>query len=285
MSVRDSSAQVQSVSGAAVSAVGAGAVLVAGGVVAAAWALGKLGYEAFRACQAVEVAVNQETILPTCKLAAELRAHDELTQARVAAHALSKEDALKVATLASLAATPFMVKAEAVHQPLTALTQAQSLADVVSARRAVLDAVRVSHNAVFMQTLTGAFEQAAKQVGLGTVRVLEATQDVVRLVAEDERGRAVVSEIVARPHAEPTIESEVVGVVDNSCALLLDSFYEALRAQGVQVAPRRRKATGGVAETKVARDFLKKKALQQQEARRQQLNAGRRNIAHGANGR
>ncbi len=79
---------------------------------------------------------------------------------------------------------------------------------------------------------------------------------------------------------------------DNSCVALMDAFDRALEQQGVRVAPRRRKSTGGIAELAAAREFLRRKPpvkgagqaageSERSDARRRRLNARRQNVIRG----
>lgn len=82
-----------------------------------------------------------------------------------------------------------------------------------------------------------------------------------RIVATDEAGRALVTEIRSGSDTHlPSIETEVVGYTDGRCQPILDRFDASLQAQGVHSdgAPERR-FTGGVCELAYAREYIRKK--------------------------
>jgi len=80
-----------------------------------------------------------------------------------------------------------------------------------------------------------------------------------RIVATDNTGRGIVTEIRPDRNGQILLESEVIGVKDNSCQSLMEEFDRALEAGGVQSRASDRRATGGVLQLASAREFLRKK--------------------------
>jgi len=168
---------------------------------------------------------------------------------------LPEIEAMRVATLGSIATTPFYVdNPAALQQHCGILRGATTLAQVKTAEQNILASLTAAHQQVFVNTLALACQRAAHRLGFAQVEVIRLP-DEVRVVAADPAGRTLVSEIRADAEQEPALATEVVGVLDGSCQRLLDEFDRCLEEEGVRSAPPRRKFTGGVCELAAARDI------------------------------
>jgi hypothetical protein len=119
--------------------------------------------------------------------------------------------------------------------------------------------IESSHTSVLRHALTLACTNAALKVGFGAVEALQAGNGTIRVIASDESGRALVSEISTAANGNPHIETEVLGVTDGSCNDMLDAYDRALEEEGVRSGVPRRKFTGGVCELGAAREFIRRK--------------------------
>lgn len=186
----------------------------------------------------------------------EQRRQQAMEQARLR---LPPLEALRIASAASLAATPFyMDNAEALGPRCLALQQASTLAEAQRAERDLLTVLEASHQRLFVETLSLACRNAAAKIGFDRVEVIRLP-DQVRVITADATGRTLVTEIQADPHRDPALCTEVVGVSDGSCQQILDAFDQALEGEGVRSAPPKRKFTGGVCELAAAREFVRRK--------------------------
>jgi hypothetical protein len=172
---------------------------------------------------------------------------------------LPPADAVRYAVAQSLAATPFYVNEAVSLEPhCSALRQSTTLAEARHAADALLSALESGHHNLFVDTLSSAACRAAARVGFESTTVVRLPGQV-RVIAEDARGRTLITEIQADPRRAPAVATEIVGMTDPSCQQILDDFDQALEAQGLHSAPPRRKFTGGVCELAATREFVRMK--------------------------
>lgn len=174
---------------------------------------------------------------------------------------LSASDRVKVTTLHELATSQCVVEPQAgLRERLEQLHAAQTGPEALSARRALLDSLEQAHQDLFARALSEACALASSSAGFERAETLRCGH-VLRVVATDSKGRALVSEIRPNAEGEYDLATEVVGVSDGSCHALLDRFDQSLEHLGVRSGPPQRRVTGGVCELAAARDLLRKKAL------------------------
>lgn len=173
---------------------------------------------------------------------------------------LAPAEALKIAMLASLQASPYAVSGTALEQPLRAFARAQSLDETRQAQQALLHQLDRAHREALQQSLALACKKASIKVGFTAVQVMPGLNDALRVTASDARGRSLISEInPGDSHRDPSIATEVIGVSDGSCVAILDSFDKAIEEEGVRSEAPDRKYTGGVCELAATREFVQRK--------------------------
>jgi hypothetical protein len=174
--------------------------------------------------------------------------------------ALPPAEAAKVAILSAVSATPFLVAPGVkLGAHVEALRGASSVAEVNRAGLALMGVLETGHQQVFAGALSVACANAALKLGFTPVESVAAPSGIVRLVAADPTGRALVTEIVASSDGGTDTRTEVFGVANGTCNQLLDAFDKALKDEGVRADPPRRTITGGVCELEATRDFVRRK--------------------------
>ncbi|WP_448571377.1 hypothetical protein [Trichothermofontia sp.] len=149
------------------------------------------------------------------------------------------------------------------HDPLDADWQALEQATTLEAARVSLESftqtLESQHQTLLVQSISLACEQAALKVGFGTLHVPTTRNGLLRLVATDEQGRALVTEISTDPEQPLTMATELIGMSDASCEEILTAFDAALVEAGLRLGPPERKFTGGICELDAARDFVRQR--------------------------
>lgn len=258
-------------------AAAAGAELTANLMTTVLQSLSVAAREAYKQCLQVSSRVHDE-IKPLTAVQADLRLHQQQMMAAVARYQLPPTEAMQVSTLLSLTTTPYVVEGyPAIQQPLEVLQLATSPGVAQRAQQTLLQTIEASHQKIFVQALTTACANAARKVGFAAIQTVSTDTGMMRVIATDPSGRALVTEISADPNREPSIETEVVGVTDGSCHTLLDAFDKALEEEGVRAAPSKRKFTGGVCELATAREFIRKKVRRTAAAQAQSGTIGNTN--------
>ncbi len=180
---------------------------------------------------------------------------------------LPAPEKIKVAALRVLASGNCVVDPDGGWRArLETLQSARTEAEAVEARHALFTALEQSHSNLFARTLSQACVRASAAAGFTRLEETHASP-VLRLVASDADGRALVSEIRSNPQGEFDLATEVVGVSDGSCHAILDRFDRALDQQGVRGGPPERRSTGGVCQMPASRDAASR-------SRRKRLLAG-----------
>jgi hypothetical protein len=96
----------------------------------------------------------------------------------------------------------------------------------------------------------------------------------LRVLALNPDGRTLVSEIEAKPDGEIDLQTEVIGVTDGSCHVLLDRFDAEIERLGL-TSDRRRESTGGVCQLATAREFVGRRLVRAPAEQRQRAARGR----------
>jgi hypothetical protein len=171
---------------------------------------------------------------------------------------LSEVEATKVEALQEAAA--YQVEdPDGLEVPMRALQQASTPKAARQAKSEVMATLETEHHRLFRQRLVGACTRASEKAGFPNVETETRPGGVVRVVATNEAGHALVSEVDTSPDEEPSLATEVVGVRDGSCTEMLDAFDEALEEEGVRASTPRRTFTGGVCQLAAAKEFVQRK--------------------------
>ena len=186
--------------------------------------------------------------------------------------ALSATEKLQARTLLEITSTPcLMDDAAAVREHLKALAQARTAAEASLSRNKVLAALTAGHHRAFLASLRQSCAAAASEIGLTTISEEIGPLGEPRLVATDQAGRGIVAEIRSDQGSRVVLDTEIVGVKDNTCQALMERFDRALEAQGVRSGSASRKPAGGRAHLAAARAFVRKK-VEGEKQRTQRLN-------------
>jgi hypothetical protein len=121
--------------------------------------------------------------------------------------------------------------------------------------------LETEHQPLVSQSLSLISQQASIAIGFASIQTSTTKNGVNRVIASDDRGRTLVTEIGTAPDGETTIATEVIGMSDPSCGQILDEFSKALEEAGVRSSPPERKSTGGVCETEAAKEFISRQPL------------------------
>jgi len=167
-------------------------------------------------------------------------------------------EAAKVEALQEAAAYQ-VEESEALEAPMRALQQASTAEAARQAKNKVMATLETEHHRLFTERLVGACTRASKKAGFPNVETETRPGGVTRVVATNEAGHALVSEVEASPDEEPSLATEVVGLRDGSCTEMLDAFDEALEEEGVRASTPHRTFTGGVCELEAAKAFVQRK--------------------------
>ncbi len=164
--------------------------------------------------------------------------------------------------VAGLVAAGAYVTAEPQSLP-QAWQQLQNAGSIESAKTAhanLLQQLERNHQQVVVDNLVLACTNAALKVGFQPLKsIATVVNGKIRLIASDDTGLSLVTEIATNPDAPVPMAMEIIGSSDASCEEILDAFEVALKAEGVTTAPPERKFTGGVCELEAARDFVRQR--------------------------
>lgn len=194
--------------------------------------------------------------LPTIR--AQMPRVDEGVRREVASHGLTDVESARLRALMTLQTAPYTCEADLLRIPMQTLAEARTEAEVNTASKHLREVAENGHRELMTRALVKACENASIQAGFSSVDTMRGMNGVMRVVASDDSGRGLVTEIRMDPQYEPLLETEVVGVTDGSCARVMDQFDQALQEQGVRTATPARKPTGGVCELTAARELLRK---------------------------
>lgn len=212
---------------------------------------------AYRSVQ--QTRAEMEQLDATHRPLSAIRQHHETMRSVQAKENLSAVETTKLELLQQAAAYHVEPSSDALDAPMRALQQACTSEEARLARDQVVAALETEHHRLFTERLVTACTRASVEAGFPTIETQTRPNGLVRVVATNEAGHALVSEVEAAPDAEPSLAAEVVGVRDGSCNAMLDAFDEALEEEGVRAATPRRTFTGGVCELAAARAFVQRK--------------------------
>jgi hypothetical protein len=123
-----------------------------------------------------------------------------------------------------------------------------------------------NHQSIFTDHAAVAVQSANLKVGFKNFEVTQTISGIQRIIATDDRGRTLVTEIGTAIDREPTIATEVIGMSDSSCSQILDDFDRALEEAGVQSSRPERKSTAGVCELEAAKEFIRRQPIKSKTA-------------------
>jgi hypothetical protein len=242
--------------------------LVTGGAVLAAKALSSVISAcmagAAEALEIVQDSWDSETI-PTKIVAPHqatsqqsLRLRQLLTE--VDSTPLTQTEKIKLSTVAQLSVSNRLVEVTPDYQKLMdSLANAQTSASAQQAARDLVMESDRAHENLFNTALLSRVEQALVSAGFADVSKQQGTgKEPIRVVGTDEKGRSIVTEI-SKHEGETNMQYEVVGVTDNSCKKLMDTFDEALDRAGLRSDTPRRKFTGGISVLPAAKELAVRK--------------------------
>lgn len=217
-------------------------------------------------------------VLPVSVVTAGLPAVRAQVANELAKYGLPALETAKLGTLLTLRAAPFVCEPASLQAPLQAVANAKTEAAVLQAASGLFETATTGHLQMMTDALATACKRASVESGFPTVDTMVGIEGDIRIIASDDRGRALVTEIHSGRKHEPSLETEVVGVTDGSCVGILDRFDRALEEQGVRGIAPERKWTGGVCELGAAKELLKKlqfssKGKQDAAQRTRKLNA------------
>ncbi len=174
----------------------------------------------------------------------------------------------EAAQVAGLVAANIYITAnpQTIEQNWTPLKSATSLESAKVALGNFIEQLEVNHHQVIVDNLVIASQNAALKVGFkplaSSATVVNGT---VRLIASDDTGRSLVTEIATNPDSPVQMATEIIGSSDRTCEEILDKFETALKEEGVTYAPPERKFTGGICELEAAKEFVRKRPTKKTE--------------------
>ena len=172
--------------------------------------------------------------------------------------------------LEELASRPFCTEdAASIDRKVAGLKNASTIEEVERAGAELTATIEDKHQAVFAGVLKSACERASTKIGFAKIEALPSplSSGITRFAATDGKGRSLVTEIKAPKSGDVKIDTEVLGVNDNSCHHILDVFHAALKAEGVDLtgAPKR-EGTGGICTLAAAKMFVQTKLVPETRA-------------------
>lgn len=178
---------------------------------------------------------------------------------------LSPIEKIKVSTLAALNNSGCLVEDTGLlMQKMRDLQSANNTLDVCKAQHALYSEMEKNHDQLFIKGLSIACEKASVKAGFASIETRKSLNDgTVRIIATDNYGRSIVSELSCQ-NDQKQIVSEIIGVRDGSCKVIVNRFDEALKEEGIISLPPDRKFTGGVCETNAALEFMRRIVKRQQ---------------------
>ena len=114
----------------------------------------------------------------------------------------------------------------------------------------------VGHQQIFANNLSLAVQQASLKVGFASIQTSTAATGTLQIIASDDRGRILVTEIDTALDGETKVATEVHGTSDPVCNTILDEFHQALAQAGVRAGNPERKSTGGLCTLQATKKFV-----------------------------
>lgn len=193
---------------------------------------------------------------------------------------LSLAETTQVVALATAAAysTPSRKVLQADWEALQ--QSGQSLEAAQAALQQFTQTLETQHQHLMTEQLQLACNRAALQVGFQPLQSSVALDGTLRLLASDETGRTLVTEISTQADQTLAMATELIGSSDASCEAILDAFDQALEAAGVTSGPPERKFTGGICELAAAREFIRQRPQPQVRPSQPKAVAAKKPQAH-----
>ena len=174
--------------------------------------------------------------------------------------ALAGVDDAKKEVFEALASSPLYTSDElGFKERIAALERSKTAEQVRAAARALSDFLETDNQRVFAEGIRMACERASRRIGFTRFEAVPGPISglQIRFAATDALGRTLVTEVAAPVDGDVRIDTEVLGVSDDSCHNLLEEFHEALRHEGVDISGQpRRESTGGICSSAAAKEFL-----------------------------
>ncbi|MEM1391960.1 MAG: hypothetical protein AAGG00_01425 [Cyanobacteria bacterium P01_H01_bin.150] len=178
---------------------------------------------------------------------------------------LAKQSNLSItetAQVAALVASEVYIKTnpQKIEQSFIQLKSCNSEKSARLALNNCMQKLELNHQKVIVDNLVIATNNAAVKIGFTPiVSSTTIVNDTVRMVASDEKGRSIVTELATNPDNPVQMATEIIGTSDASCEETLNAFEAALKEEGVIInAPPQRKFTGGICELEAAKSFARK---------------------------
>ena len=162
--------------------------------------------------------------------------------------------AMKLSVLSGLESGGFVTTAAEVRAPLELLLTSTTVGAAEQARGVLIERLHSSHLNAIVTAATAVCSDSSHALAFDRITVETRGDGQTRVVATDDAGRVLVSEITVVGR-EVQVETEVVGVRDGSCHDLLDQFDAQLEARGV-VGDRSRRTTGGYCQLATAKSLF-----------------------------
>jgi hypothetical protein len=178
---------------------------------------------------------------------------------------LSSSEAVKVSVLLTISNSEYLVENTVpIRQKLQALQMATTQAEAENAQKSLMKELEADHQRIFVKSLALACAKASVKAGFESVETQVPSNGLVRIIASDSYGRALVTEINATASQNPRIVTEVIGINDGSCKQIMDTFDRSLEELGVKSSLPKRKFTGGVCETVAVLEFIRRNVTRAQ---------------------
>lgn len=285
MSVVSSRPQVKSVSSAAIGAAAAGLVVVSARLVADM--LREQGQVRLAATLPVPRVADTVTV---ARPIAAVRAARARRQISLTSPHLPPVERIKQQAIGTLTAAPVFAAPDRLREPLNALANANTVAEATLATNRLVQTVTTEHQSAVMQAAAFACSCASVDIGFTTIQSEVGLAGQLRVISTDDMGRVLVSEVRQDSDGEVSVESEMIGVTDGSCQVVMSQFDAAVERHGLHADTPNRKFTGGVCETAFARAVVKRPRTAENKAtlpsvtvrpddrRTQRLNAPKRQV-------
>ncbi|HPR64229.1 MAG TPA: hypothetical protein PK014_08400 [Thermoanaerobaculia bacterium] len=159
-----------------------------------------------------------------------------------------------------------------IHQVLRSGT----LDDLINSRETLVSTMAESHTSLVRERMVESIEQASKAVGFPSVHIIQQNKGRVVIAAENASGQTMIHNVITGKTEQPRIESEVLGVHDNSCTEILNQFNEELNRQGVNLhRPDNRKSKGSVPVLQESKEYIAQKNKRSRRRARGKIRSNR----------
>lgn len=234
-----------------------------------AWKIGKacvesrLSAEAQRSYGVIEKAVSQnhpEKIISSSRIQDNLNENLHKIDNCLSGVNISEIEKAKIRSLSLISSSPAITEdKKLLENSIKSISQSGSISQINKIYANTVEKLKIDNTKHFITSLETACLKAAENVKFNSITSISDNSGNIRIIAEDKKGRAIVSEITALPGGDVKMESEVHGVTDGSCNEIMDNFDLALEKSGVESNNKDRKFTGGVCRLSAAMDFVNRK--------------------------